>query len=179
MMNILIIKNSPVQTISFILKKLKEKYPDARLYVLSHEHAVPAMEEFKDISRVFSYRSKDIFSYRKLETVVLNELRALQFERVYFYLAESKKNRFDNLLYLGKRLIGWYGRVIGINNHGEEQLFLLSDTLKYFANQYGAQLLAVPVFFILLMVSPLLYLFSIGKHYFSTLNRLEKEGRRR
>lgn len=163
-MNILIIKNSPVQTVSFVLKNLKQKYPDAQIHVLSHEHAVPAMEEFPEVSRVFPYRSKDIFAYAKLEPEVLDELRALEAERVYFYLAESKKNRFDNLLYLGKRLVGLRGTVVGINNNGEEQLFTPMETLKYFAAQYGMNVLAVPVFVGLLIASPLLYLVSAGRH---------------
>lgn len=175
-MNILIIKNSPVQTISFILKHLKARYPHSRIHVLAHEHTAAAMAEFPEVHQVLTYRCKDIFSFGKLGPELLEELCRIRIDQVYFYLAESKKNRFDNLLYLGKRLVGFSGAVVGINNNGDEQYFDLVDTLKYFAVQFGVLLPAVPVFLFLLLASPLLYLYSVVEPQIQWLrSRMTKE----
>lgn len=177
-MNILIIKNSPVQTISFILRHIRARFPDARLHVLAHEHAAAAMAEFPEVDSVLAYRRKDIFSYHRLGPELLAQIQALGVDRVYFYLAESKKNRFDNLLYLAKRLVGWNGSVAGINNSGEEQFFDLTDTLKYFASLAGVHLAAAPLFAAFLLASPLLYLWSMARPVVEDLwSRIAKGGR--
>ena len=130
-MKILLIKNTATQSISYILKAIKRKAPEAKLYVLAHEHTVDAMSQFQEVHKVIPYTPKDIFQYKKIDATTLNYFEKNKFDKIYFYHNRDAKAHFENVLFIARKLVSSGGKS-SVSTLTEMNFFLLpGNTRKY------------------------------------------------
>ncbi|MDG0794581.1 hypothetical protein OMP38_29885 [Cohnella ginsengisoli] len=58
MQEVLIVRSVGFQQLDNNLPKIKEKFPNSRLSILTHEHGVKLAEKYGDIDRIYSYPYK-------------------------------------------------------------------------------------------------------------------------
>ncbi len=162
MVKVLILKNGPVVLLSYLLNFIG-KSSDKEIWILSHEHAVENVRALRYASRVVPYRAKTILEYRNLTPEQKKELKAQQFQAVYFLINPDQATGFENLLEIARQIVVPGGKVIGMTSQGEERVFSSRLLELIRKRQLLSNVLAGYVLVGLAVIAPWLLIYSLFK----------------
>ena len=96
MTNILIVRSAPIQQLDASLSKIKQKFDNPSISILSHEHAIELLNKYECIDKCITYPYKESFDVRrraKLDAgerfnhaiVIVGNLTGCGFQNVLFF----------------------------------------------------------------------------------------------
>ena len=94
MREILIIRSVSFQQLDKNLPVIKERYPDHKISVLTHEHGALLARKYKDVETVYIYPSREGFSYKNK----VIEIKDKFFDAVVIPVANVSAAGFFNVL---------------------------------------------------------------------------------
>ena len=94
MKEILIIRSVSFQQLDKILPTIKERFPDHKISVLTHEHGAPLARKYKDVETVYIYPYRGGFQYKDKA----NEISGKIFDAVIIPVANITGAGFFNVL---------------------------------------------------------------------------------
>ncbi len=157
MVNILIIRNCPVVTLSYLIEAIRKELYRPHIHIFTHEHAAKQVRKIQDVNNVISYHKKDLFHYKYIPGDQLQALKDTNFYRIYFFIEQGQKNGFENLLTLSMKIIPPHGKIMGLTAKGEYVHFSTSKIRKIFRKLYLKKIAAATIFLLLgLSLPPLL-----------------------
>ena len=65
MTNILIVRSAPIQQLDASLSKIKQKFDNPDISILSHEHAIELLNKYECINKCITYPFKESFDLRR------------------------------------------------------------------------------------------------------------------
>ena len=96
MLDILIVRSAPIQQLDASLSKIKQKFDNPRVSILSHEHAIELLNKYECIEKCIKYPFKESFDIsRKAKfdagerfehaVVIVGNLSGCGFQNVLFF----------------------------------------------------------------------------------------------
>ena len=65
MTNILIVRSAPIQQLDASLSKIKQKFDNPSISILSHEHGIELLKKYEGIKKCITYPFKESFDVRR------------------------------------------------------------------------------------------------------------------
>ena len=65
MTNILIVRSAPIQQLDASLSKIKQKFDNSSISILSHEHGIELLKKYEGIKKCITYPFKESFDVRR------------------------------------------------------------------------------------------------------------------
>ncbi|MBF0606458.1 MAG: hypothetical protein SFH39_06780 [Candidatus Magnetobacterium sp. LHC-1] len=104
MKRVLIIRSTGFQHLDRILGKLKDKYPQGEICLLTHRHGKPLAEKYADISHVYVYPHTGAFSFLRAPYEPKPELKNRAFDVVIVPVGNVTGAGFLNVFLFSFRL---------------------------------------------------------------------------
>ncbi|KJU85603.1 conserved hypothetical protein, membrane [Candidatus Magnetobacterium bavaricum] len=158
MKRVLIIRSTGFQHLDRILGRLRDKYPQSEICLLTHQHGKPLAEKYADIAHVYVYPHTGAFSFLR----VPDELKRHGFDVVIVPVGNITGAGFLNVLLFSFR-IGADSRLlcnISLDFKPLTRLTLTASLLRssvYTAIAGGMTAVASVLFLVLWIVSSLSY----------------------
>ncbi|MBF0337685.1 MAG: hypothetical protein HQL05_07605 [Nitrospirae bacterium] len=104
MKRVLIIRSTGFQHLDRILGKLKDKYPQGEICLLTHQHGKPLAEKYAEISNVYVYPHTGAFSFLRAPYEPTSELKSRAFDVVIVPVGNVTGAGFLNVFLFSFRL---------------------------------------------------------------------------
>ncbi len=93
MKELLVIRSASFQQLDKNLVMIRERFPDHKLSLLTHEHGVLLAQKYKDIDQIYVYPYTESFAYRRK----VRELQKKEFETVIIPVTNLSGAGFVNV----------------------------------------------------------------------------------
>ncbi len=166
MVKILLLKNTPIVTLSYSLRALTAMGEGAVITVLAHSHAAANVRSLAHVDEVIEYRAKDILLLRNLSSEERVLLKNRRFDKVVFQVNRGQRDGFENLLDIAAKTVRPGGQVLGITPQGDIVSFDFWTRNRIRLWHGMMQVASAIVFVALLAALPFLAAASALTHFF-------------
>jgi hypothetical protein len=65
MIEVLIVRSAPIQQLDASLPKIRAKFNNSSISILSHEHSIDLLQKYRDVKEVIPYPFRKSFAYKR------------------------------------------------------------------------------------------------------------------